>query len=401
MKVVNIFYYYDERVASEEALIRGYYTTTGWAEALQAEGVETIIMTRFRKDSFFQKNKVQHYFVKDNLGSRLRAWHLPVKFLRSVNALQADVVHVHSLTLSLQTFLLRLLLNNKTAIVVQHHGGKAPGAFKRTLHNLLNRVADAFFFTTAAQGAAWFRKKEPFDKVLPVMEGATFFNYEDRDASRNPGLYDRAAARAKTGISGHPVFLWVGRLDANKDPLTVLEGFKTVFARYPTARLYMVYSDDQLLEAVKQLLEDSAILQSHVHLLGKIAHEAIEPYYNSADYFVLGSHYEGAGYALSEALRCGCIPVVTHIPSFHMMTKGGQLGALWKPDSSDSFVEAVERALHKPLEQEARACIHFYRQHLSFEAIARVAARHYRQVVQARLQKVNRKFKLLPRASRL
>lgn len=390
MKVVNIFYYYDDRVSSEEELIRYYYTTTGWAEALHAKGVESIIMTRFMKESFYQKNNIAHYFVKDNLGSQIRFWQLPIRFLRRVNELDADVIHVHSLTLSLQTFLLRLLLNKKTAIIIQHHGGKSPRAFKRIVHNLLNSVADAFFFTTPAQGAAWFLKKKPFDKVLPVMEGTTYFDYDSRDADRLPTYYDRQKARTKTGMHGGPVFLWVGRLDGNKDPLTILEGFEIILQKHPGARLFMIYSDGQLLPAVQQKIATSAILTTHVHLLGKIAHEKIEQYYNSADYFVLGSHYEGSGYALSEALRCGCIPIVTNIPSFRMMTNKGQLGTLWEPGNRDSFIEAAEAALQKPLEQEANACIRFYQQQLSFEAIARVAAQHYRQVVQTRLQKYNR-----------
>jgi glycosyltransferase involved in cell wall biosynthesis len=259
------------------------------------------------------------------------------------------------------------------------------------IYNLLNSVADAFFFTTITQGQEWLMKKKPTAKILPVMEGATFFNYEDRDKTRPLSYYDRNMARGKTGMTGLPVFLWVGRLDENKDPLTILEGFEILFEKYPGARLYMIYSDDQLLQEVKQRIAHSEILQASVHLLGKIAHEEIEHYYNSADYFVLGSHYEAAGYALSEALRCGCIPVVTNIPSFRMMTNGGQLGALWESGNKESLMEAITVAIHKPMQQEANACISFYQQQLSFDAIARVAARHYQQVSRSRLQKINSK----------
>jgi len=384
MRVVNIFYYYDDKVASAEDLIRYYYTTTGWAEALNTRGVETIIMTRFRQEQSYRKNDIQHYFVKDHLGSSFRAWQIPWKFLRRVRKLDADIIHIHSLTLSLQTFVLRLLLKKKTAIIVQHHGGRSPGPFKRAVHNLLNSVADAFFFTTVAQGTSWFMKKKPFHKVLPVMEGATFFDYENRDTGRTSAYQDRSIARAKTGISGAPVFLWAGRLDANKDPLTILDGFEIIGDKYPGANLYMIYSADQLLPQVQERVNASSILSKQVHLLGKIAHDSIEDYYNSADYFVLGSHYEGSGYALSEALRCGCIPVITHIPSFYMMTGNGQLGALWEPGNPESFTAAVETAVQKPLLQEANNCIRFYEEHLSFDAIARVAALHYQQVSHAR-----------------
>ncbi|WP_315817324.1 hypothetical protein [Paraflavitalea speifideaquila] len=82
MRVVNLFYYYNEQVTSEEELISYYYTTTGWSEALQAKGVESMIMTRFMKDSTYQKNNIQHYFVKDGLGGSLRAWQIPWQFLK-------------------------------------------------------------------------------------------------------------------------------------------------------------------------------------------------------------------------------------------------------------------------------------------------------------------------------
>jgi glycosyltransferase involved in cell wall biosynthesis len=390
MKVVNVFSYYDERTATAEELLRYYYTTTGWAEALQEKGVEVIIMTRFHTESSFRKNNVQHYLVKDRLRDKLRLWHLPVQFLRRINELDADIIHLHSFTLSLQTLLLRLLLNKKTAIIIQHHGGKSPGQMKRRFHNLLNSVADAFFFTTTDQGNEWFMKKKHFGKILPVMEGATFFDYDNRDATGTPNYYNRNTARHKTGMNGKPVFLWVGRLDDNKDPLTLLDGFEVLFEQYPTANLYMIYSDEKLLQHVQQKVAGSGTLKNRVHLLGKIVHEEIEHYYNSADYFVLGSHYEGSGYALSEALRCGCVPIVTHIPSFKMMTNGGQLGALWEPGNKNSFIEAVTVAIHKPLQQEATACIDFFRQHLSFEAIARVAKLHYRQVMESRLKKISK-----------
>jgi len=219
------------------------------------------------------------------------------------------------------------------------------------------------------------------------MEGATFFNYTDRDAAKSFTYADRNEARNKTDMSGSPVFLWVGRLDDNKDPLTVLNGFEVLFEKYKEAGLYMIYNDDKLSNKVKGKIEGSEILKNKVHLPGKIPHHEIENYYNSADYFVLGSHYEGSGYALSEALRCGCVPVITNIPSFRMMTKGGQLGALWEPGNKDSFAEAATKAINKSLKDEANACSDFFKENLSFDSIAKVAIGHYQKVMDRRHQK--------------
>ncbi|MDF2189541.1 glycosyltransferase family 4 protein [Paraflavitalea sp. CAU 1676] len=384
MKVVNIFYYYDDRIDDAEALVRLYYTTTGWAESLLPLGVESIFMTRFGKDEHFEKNNIRHYFIHDGGSSQLRAWQVPFKFLLEVKKLDADVVHVHSLTLSLQTFVLRCLLPRTTAIVVQHHGGRSPGRLKRTIHNLLNKVADAFFFTTHAQGAEWLMKQAPCPKVMPVIEGTTFFDYDSRDANLPLVYANRAVARQETGMQGSPVFLWVGRLDDNKDPLTVLAGFALLLRKRPQSRLYMIYSDNRLETAVKQFIAQHPSLYAQTTLLGAIPHEQMPWYYNSADYFVLGSHYEGCGYAMSEAMRCGCVPIVTDIPSFRRMTNEGQLGALWQPGNKETFLAAATAAMARPLATEAQACIDYYREHLSFDAIARVAKKHYQHVIEAR-----------------
>jgi glycosyltransferase involved in cell wall biosynthesis len=381
MKVVHVSFSYDESIRTEDELLTKHYTVTGWAEALRRKGTEVIVINRFFRDSSLQKNGVNYVFVKDNLGPGLKSWQLPLKFFRKIKKLNADIVHLHNLSLSLQTFVLRIMLGRKTAIVVQHHGGVLPGRKKRWLHNLFNNAANGFFFTTSGQGREWFINKKAADKVMPVMEGATFFNFDQRDAFTDLVYHNRAIERARTGMSGSPVFLWVGRLDDNKDPLTVLDGFEILFEKYPAARLYMIYSDDRLANKVKDKIDSSEILRTRVSLFGQVEHNQIEQFYNSADYFVLGSHYEGSGYALSEALRCGCIPIVTNIPSFKMMTNNGQLGALWKPSDKNSFVEAATKAIHKPLVNEANACIDFFKEKLSFDAIAQTALSYYNDIL--------------------
>src|SRR5205085_8302687 len=153
----------------EEELLEKHYTVTGWAEALQRKGAEVIVINRFYRDSSFQKNNVRYYFVKDNLGPGLKSWHFPLRFFRKIKKLDPDIIHLHNLTLSLQTFLLRSMLARKTAIVVQHHGGVLPGKRRRWLHNQFNKVADGFFFTTIEQGLQWFMNKKTANKVMPVM----------------------------------------------------------------------------------------------------------------------------------------------------------------------------------------------------------------------------------------
>ena len=39
---------------------------------------------------------------------------------------------------------------------------------------------------------------------------------------------DRTATRLRTGMSGHPVFVWNAGLNARKDPLTAIRGFSLI-----------------------------------------------------------------------------------------------------------------------------------------------------------------------------
>jgi len=385
MRIVDANFIFDENLQTEAEQLKQHYTVVGWAEALQQKGAEIIVVKRFSRETILEENGVVYHFIKDEFPGHLKAWQIPLRFLQMVASLHPDVVHIHGLSFSLQTFVLRKLLNKNVAIVVQHHGGPPIKGIRKHLHDLFNSVVDGFFFTTAEQGAQWFKSKKV--KILPVMEGATFFDYENRHKNRNGCAENREHFRNKTGITGSPGFLWVGRLDNNKDPLTVLSGFQILIGRHPQAMLYVVYNDEQLLEVIRKKVSNSDVLKDRVKLLGKIAHEDLEQFYYSADYFVLGSHYEGSGYALTEALSCGCVPIVTDIPSFRMMTNNGQLGALWEAGNSDSFVKAADYALSKPIDKQRKECAEFFEKNLSFDAIAGLALGHYQNLIHNRINR--------------
>jgi glycosyltransferase involved in cell wall biosynthesis len=384
MKIVQVSLTYDDPVGDEEAMLQKHYTITGWAEALNQAGADVEVISRFHRDSQSIRNGVRYRFIHDHLPANLRTRDIPLGFLRKVAAVKPDVFHLHNLSLSLHTLLLRLFAARNAAIIVQHHGGKSPGKTKRRLYNLFNRAADGFFFTTSEQGQEWFMKTNEFNKIMPIMEGSSFFDFDSRDAGRTRSFPDRQAARNKTGMHGDPVFLWVGRLDENKDPLTVLRGLESYFQVNTQARLYMIYNSEPLISAVRQLINQSTILSQCVHLLGNINHRFIESYYCSADYFILGSGYEGSGYALGEALRCGCVPIVTDIPSFRRMTNNGKFGHLWKHGKISSLIEALTRVNEHQVCQQGKEAMEFFENELSYRAIAEQAIIYYRHTIQSR-----------------
>ena len=154
MKVADVSFSYQQNIATEEELLQQHATITGWAEALQKRGIEIVVVKRFHKQHSFKKNEVEYYFINDGLKGWLRPWHIPFTFLKKIKQLKADVVHVHGFMFPMQVLMLRLMVQKKTAIVLQHHGGKASQGIKGIVYGLMNNVADGFFFTSTDQ-ANW------------------------------------------------------------------------------------------------------------------------------------------------------------------------------------------------------------------------------------------------------
>src|SRR5262249_45479968 len=152
---------------------------------------------------------------------------------------------------------------------------------------------------------------------------------------------DREEARRTTGTTGDPLVLFVGHLDSNKDPFTVLEAVSQASRKLPRLQLWCCFASAPLLREVEQRIASDPQLRNRTHLLGRVSHTTVERLMQAADLFVLGSHREGSGYSLIEALACGLAPVVTDIPSFRTLTGSGKVGMLWPCGDASALSAAL------------------------------------------------------------
>jgi glycosyltransferase involved in cell wall biosynthesis len=107
-----------------------------------------------------------------------------------------------------------------------------------------------------------------------------------------------------------------------------------------------------------------------VVLIGKIPHVDLLYWFNSADFIVSGSHYEGSGAAVCEAMSCGCVPIVTDILSFRMITDSGKCGILYEPGNETALLSALKQTLKINIEAKRKLTLQYFKSNLSFEAIA-------------------------------
>lgn len=301
-------------------------------------------------------NGVDYRFVNFNK----KDTYFPFKLNRFVSNLKPDFVIVQGLHHPLQLIQLRFILPLKTRIIAQHHAEVPFTGLKKIGQKIADFLIDAYLFASRDLGMDWVKKGNigSQEKVHEVMEISSFFYPMDRET-----------AKSKTLVSGEFVFLWVGRLNANKDPLTVVKAFLRFSLDYPTVNLYMIFHTDELLADIKELISNHPN-KDKIELVGKIPHEDLQYWFNSADFVVSGSHYEGSGTAVCEAMSCGCIPILTDIFSFRTMTDNGKCGILYEPGNEDALYYALRLSQKIDMEQKRKLTLEQFETNLSFSAIA-------------------------------
>jgi glycosyltransferase involved in cell wall biosynthesis len=373
--------HFDAEIIDPEALIERYHALDGWARALADAGAGAVtVFQRFGRDAIVRRGPVEYRFVADGRPDAMFPWITGARLSGAVGALCPDVVHVHGLIFPVVVRALRLRTEARTAIVVQDHGGVVwpASGWRRPARALLFgfglQAADGFMFTAREQAAPW--------REAGIIRARQAI-YEVPEASTNLRVVP-SPAEAGSVLPGKPALLWVGRLDPNKDPLTVLEGFARAAASLPEAALTMVYGDDVMLPEVRSWIAARPDVAARIHLRGRLDRRALPALYEAADLFVIGSHREVACFSLIEALSFGAAPVVTDIAPFRALTGAGRIGALFAAGDAGACARAIVRIgggdyrVHRPL---VRA--HFERA-LSWPAVGARALEAYRSAVAAR-----------------
>ena len=370
MRVVFVNYGGDFAADAEpDEVLDDLRSLSDWAEAVRDTGAEVTVVQGFHSDARCRRNGIEYVFIAGRFAPRLSRKRIPWRLHRAVRQLAPDVVHLNGLLYGPQARTLRRSLPVATQLVLQHHGERPDRGAAALVQRWGLWAADGFFFTSLEMARPWRQQKLIPDSrpVFGIMEGSSRFR-----------LMDRPTARGISGLTGHPIFLWAANLDANKDPLTVLDGFEEVLEDLPGARLYMTWRLASLLPQVHQRIAASVKLHRAVELLGSQPYGRMEPIFNSADFLLQGSFKEGSGYAVADALACGTVPIVTDIASFRCMTSQASVGALWAPGDAKALRLAILEVASRPSQRQVARDL--FDRHLSLPAIGQQAARAYNKL---------------------
>jgi len=370
--VVQISFFSDRQGRSAAQLLDEWPTLVDVAESASKSGSDVSVVQASARSEHLERNGVHYYLLPFNDASARNACSAEYRGL--LRSLAPDVFHVHGLDFPQQVSSLAEMRSG-APIILQDHASRPPRIWRRASVRRGMSVAAGVAFCSLAQA-------RPF--AAAGLIGASTRVYEIPESTSRFAPADRDDARRATGVEGYPAVLWVGHLNANKDPLTVLEGISASIRELPQLRFYCCFGDAPLLRAVQRRIASDNRLRDRVHLLGRLPHERIELLMRAADIFVLGSHQEGSGYSLIEALACGLPPAVTDIPSFRSLTHAGSVGELWPCGDSRALCRALLSIAHRSgSEQRAAVRAHFERE-LSSNALGVKLSAMYADVLARR-----------------
>jgi glycosyltransferase involved in cell wall biosynthesis len=372
LHVVQISFFNDPDGRLPRQLLDAWPSLVDVAEAASRSGMRVSVVQACTHSERLLRGGVHYYFQPFGDAPAPHPGNTGLREL--LRQLSPDVIHVHGLGFPRHVLALAAFAPG-VPIILQDHANCPPRLWRRALWRRAMAAAAGLAFCALGQVRAFARAGlvQPQVRLYEIPESTSRFA---------PG--DRQQARTITGVAGDPALLWVGHLDANKDPLTVLDGISAAARALPRLQLYCCFGQAPLLRAVQDRIANDLQLRERVHLLGRVPHERIEALMRAADLFVVGSHREGSGYSLIEALACGLPPVVTAIPSFRSLTGAGAVGMLWPCNDSLALCQAL-RSIAAGVGPQMRSTVraHFERE-MSFDALGRRLGAMYEDVLRRR-----------------
>ncbi|MHC4876147.1 MAG: glycosyltransferase [Planctomycetota bacterium] len=207
------------------------------------------------------------------------------------------------------------------------------GCWRLALDRWTERLVDKH--VCVSRGVADFCVRESGlsqDKVVVIPNGVDVDTYRSAEP----------ADLSQFGIpSDAEVILAVGRLDPQKDPLTLLQAVHRVASDRPN--LHLLFAGDGPLRSDTEAEARRLNIEHRVHLAGWTPD--VPRLLKSATLFVLASRWEGMPNVVLEAAAAGVPIIATETEGVREIIEPGRTGTLVKPGDVDGLAQGISTAL--------------------------------------------------------
>lgn len=315
--------------------------------ALIEGGLRVVVLSERRDPEWPSTEVVNGYEIR-------RLWCLYRRRLHSLTSLlsfagfllsrgrEFDVWHVHQygvhggLAVALGKLLRRpvvLKLTNSGAMGIQMALGT--GVMGRALRFLHRRVSACIAITEETrQEAIVFGI--PSERIRLIPNGL------DRHEFHAASPEEQENSRRLLGIECDRLFLSMGRLSDEKNPVGLIEAWAAVDPELRKGMLLVLVGDGPLEGEVKAKIEELGLAAS-VLLPGR--RSDVANWYRAADLYVISSRNEGLSNSMIEALAFGLPVISTSVSGSSVLEEDPPAGLVVSPEDPRSLACAMEELL--------------------------------------------------------
>jgi len=203
-----------------------------------------------------------------------------------------------------------------------------------------------------------------------VKKKASAFGFDTRQSTVFPWGVDldlfspsaRKEARKQIGFENEFLIIHTRSWEPRYGVDIALQGFRKALDKNPAMHILMLGGGSQ--QDMIHRYVNTHHLADHVHFIGYMPNQKLAQYYRAGDIYLSASHVDGSSVALLEAMACGCVPIVSNIPSNLEWVKENETG--WSfhdgsgKDLSETLLEIyqmdlkdIRRKARKKIEREA------------------------------------------------
>lgn len=312
LRLADITFFANAEYADSTAMITAQQTSYIYLTQFRKTAEVRVIKHYTNSNFIIHTHKEFHFFKANN-----RFGYFSFKALRYIKKIDADIILVEGLVFPLQVILLKMALGRNVKLIAKHQAERPFKGIKKLLQVVADQCMNAYLFTSLGNAREWFEAGiiDDHSKIYEIPATLTGFS-----------RLDKMQSRKKLNMGDGPQYLWVGRLNSNKDPLTVLLAFEQLLRANKEARLHMIFQTEELLPDIRKKIVASRYLSYAVILHGYMAYDQLPVWYSAADFYISASHLEGGCTAVLEAMACGCVPIVSNIPASLKMIDNGACG---------------------------------------------------------------------------
>jgi glycosyltransferase involved in cell wall biosynthesis len=148
----------------------------------------------------------------------------------------------------------------------------------------------------------------------------------------------------------------VGRLDAQKDPLLMVDAISRVVGRIDDGISLLMVGEGPLREEISKSAEEAGVLDK-IHFLGLKNIDEVTELLHAADLFVMSSAYEGMPMAVIEALASGVPVATTRVGEVDRVVEDRVCGLIAESRSADDLADAIEWCLRNLDDISGQPCV--------------------------------------------